>query len=222
MKKVGGHFIANGNAVNIDIGFIPDKFTAWEGMEETNPTRHVWYREQANTANANAQYGIQINGADGVITKHAAATNGFAEYDTGADRVIIESPAPGVGDVEAAISDWAASTAATARSASAIGTCVRPTTKNGFVYECTGTGTTNDTEGEPTWPTTLGDSVTETDGVIWTCREERTVRGGAKGLTLGATGSTDGDEWTWEAELWDRVKTEQDAASYDPVNAQSR
>jgi hypothetical protein len=222
MKKVGGHFIADGSAVNIDIGFIPDKFVAWEGMEETNPDMHVWHKEQANTANGNGQYGLLLTGSTGVVTKHAAAANGFAEYDTGADRVLVDSPAPGVGDVEATVADWAASTTATARSATTIGTIVRPTTKNGYVYECTTGGTTNDTEGEPTWPTTLGDTVTETDGVVWTCREENTVRGGAKGLTLGATGSTDGDEWTWEAELWDRVKPEQDAASYDPVNQQER
>jgi len=36
-------------------------------------------------------------------------------------------------------------------------------------------------------------------------------------LTLGATTSTDSDQWIWEAELYDSVAPERDAASYDPV-----
>jgi len=43
---------------------------------------------------------------------------------------------------------------------------VQPTTPNGYRYQCTQAGTT--AAGEPTWPTTIGDTVT--DGtVIWRC-----------------------------------------------------
>lgn len=56
---------------------------------------------------------------------------------------------------------WAASTAYT------VGQRVRPTTRNGHVYECTTGGTSAATQ--PTWPTTEGTTVT--DGtVVWTCR----------------------------------------------------
>lgn len=60
--------------------------------------------------------------------------------------------------------DWAANTA------KSLGDVVKPTTQNGYEYVCITAGTTNDTEGEPTWPTTIGATVTETDGVVWLCR----------------------------------------------------
>jgi len=44
---------------------------------------------------------------------------------------------------------------------------VTPTTPNGFRYECTTGGTSGGTE--PTWPTTIGGTVSD-GGVTWTCR----------------------------------------------------
>lgn len=45
---------------------------------------------------------------------------------------------------------------------------VEPTTPNGYRYECTTAGTSGATE--PTWPTTIGGTVT--DGTVtWTCRK---------------------------------------------------
>lgn len=58
-------------------------------------------------------------------------------------------------------SAWQASTAY------AVGDVVQPTTSNGFKYECTAAGTTG--AGEPTWPTTKGNTVVD-GGVTWTCR----------------------------------------------------
>lgn len=55
---------------------------------------------------------------------------------------------------------WAASTAFAA------GDIVRPTTGNGFVYRAQVSGTTAGLQ--PTWPTTIGDEVTDS-GVTWTC-----------------------------------------------------
>jgi hypothetical protein len=57
--------------------------------------------------------------------------------------------------------------------------CVPSTGPAGYAYECTTAGTTaaDDPEGsnEPTWPTTLGQTVT--DGtVVWTCRSAVTYR----------------------------------------------
>lgn len=49
---------------------------------------------------------------------------------------------------------------------------VAPTTENGFQYECTVAGTAD--VGEPTWPTTVGDTVS--DGTVtWTCRSRQII-----------------------------------------------
>lgn len=48
------------------------------------------------------------------------------------------------------------------------GQIVRPTAQNGFVYMCSTAGSGNATQ--PTWPTVVGQTVTEASGgVIWTC-----------------------------------------------------
>lgn len=71
-----------------------------------------------------------------------------------------------------------------------LGTCITPTTPNGYRYECTTAGTSD--SGEPTWPTILGDTVMD-DSVEWTCRSathpstEIKLASTSGGLT-GATG----------------------------------
>lgn len=56
----------------------------------------------------------------------------------------------------------------------AAGVYIRPTTANGKLYECTTAGTTGSTE--PTWPTTIGNTVA--DGTaVWTCRAGATHDG---------------------------------------------
>ena len=48
----------------------------------------------------------------------------------------------------------------------------RPTTSNGFVYQAGGAGTTDATE--PTWPTTIDDTVIDND-ITWTCVADEDV-----------------------------------------------
>lgn len=63
--------------------------------------------------------------------------------------------------------DWTAATAVVAQSGTTPGTTVTPTTHNGYYYRCTTGGTTHATT-QPTWPTTIGNTVS--DGTaVWTC-----------------------------------------------------
>lgn len=79
-------------------------------------------------------------------------------------------------------SDWAGTTAYS------LADFVVPVTQNGFRYECTTAGTS--AGGEPTWPTTVGD--TASDGTaVWTCRlasfsptYDETIITGAGGYAL--------------------------------------
>ncbi len=50
-------------------------------------------------------------------------------------------------------------------------------------YVCTVAGTTNDTEGEPAWNTTIGQTTVEADGVEWETFEAWTKQGSATGVT---------------------------------------
>lgn len=50
-------------------------------------------------------------------------------------------------------------------------------------YICTVAGTTNDTEGEPTWDTVIGNTTVEADGVEWETFEAWTKEGTVTGVT---------------------------------------
>ena len=64
---------------------------------------------------------------------------------------------------------WAASTAYTVRDAGDAGTgsVVKPAVDIGRHFKCTVAGTSNDTEGEPSFNTTIGGTTVEADGVEW-------------------------------------------------------
>jgi len=209
-----GSFIANGNAVNVDVGFIPDLVIAIEGQEETNPQMHIWSRDRIDAASLQGKFGF-VRAGTGTLTGHAAAVNGFAPYDTAVAKALLPHPS-GEGEMAATLPaayTTTLSTAATARSTTALGTILKPSTgkENGYIYECTTAGTSS---AEPAWPTVPGQSVT--DGtVVFICRKLKIKNVGVKGFTLGATGQTDSDEWTWFAWQADKVTAEKDAASYD-------
>jgi len=95
--------------------------------------------------------------------------------------------------IELSPSEWQASTAY------AVGDAVSPTTYDGRRYVCTTAGTSNDTEGEPTWDTTIGNTTTETDGVVWTCYDaytkQITVTTGADKQEFIDTSRTEANGW---------------------------
>jgi uncharacterized phage protein (TIGR02218 family) len=81
--------------------------------------------------------------------------------------------------------NWTASLATTVVLAgdAGSGTTVKPTTPNGFYYQCSVAGTTNDTEGEPVWDTVLGGTTVEADGVEWLTIAAKTMPGILTGST---------------------------------------
>lgn len=190
VKHATVHWEADGNAVNVDLGFIPEFSIMFESTGQTNPNIYFWFRRFVDDQ---SMYGLLLTGSSGVVTRVTTAATGLSALDSKYHQVLVESPVPGRGDVKCDVADWssAGSTAATARDGSSIGTIIRPTTHNNYVYECTTAGTSSGTE--PTWGTTPGG--TTTDGTtVFTCREEKIVVGGAQGLTVGATTQTDGRE----------------------------
>jgi uncharacterized phage protein (TIGR02218 family) len=99
---------------------------------------------------------------------------------------------------------WKKNIAVTAEDTSdaKIGTVVRPTTENGWHYKCVVAGTTNDTEGEPTWSTSLGGATVETDGVEWETIYARSrnatvtaVTGGQEKIKFAASALAEPDDW---------------------------
>jgi len=217
---VSGTFVAdNAIAANIDIGFIPDYVELIADVSDTELM--VRYFSCLADAETTGQYGIIDDGA-GALSMCASAAYGIAAYDEGeAFRVLIENPSTGKDTAKAVTGDWttAIATAATARSATAIGTIIRPTTHNGYVYECT-TAMTTGAATEPTWGTVVGETTTDGTGSLgrWICREENLTKRGGKGFTVGASISTDSDIWVFKAERHDRTGDMSDAANLDPVS----
>lgn len=218
MKKYGGSFIADGNAVNLDIGSVPDHFRAWVALGGTVLVME-WYKSIAANVTASGQYGITDTG--GTKSLNASAAAGFAEYSTKVLKAILPAP-DGNGERAATIygsftDAKADSVTPTARSTSVVGTVIRPTTANGFLYECTTQGGSMAALTEPDpWSTVVG--ATTSDGSnTWTTRTEKLKNVGAAGITVGASIGTDGDEWTYEAEIYDSDAPERDAVSFDPV-----
>lgn len=214
---VSGTFLADGNALNIDIGFIPDYVEAFE-LTSTAEVVYRFYRCLAD-AEAAGQYGIEDSGA-GVLSACATAAAGFAPYDQSKySYVLLPDPAddklrpvPVYGDYDAT-ADY--SSVGTDRSVTAIGTVIRPTTHNGCVYELITGVTTASTE--PAWGTVPGELTLDAGLNVWMCRAENIFKGAGRGFTIGVDLSVNTDLWVFKAERHDRMGDLGDAADGDPI-----
>lgn len=215
--KISGTFVAHGSAIPVDIGFIPDYIEAFELTSDPEVV-YRWYRclyDKASTF----MYGIADDGA-GALSDCGSANGGFIPYEgRKTPQVLVESPVPETGDLAVPCFNYAYqianSVTPTARSATVIGTMVRPDTANGYVYECT--TTTGACAAEPTWPTTPGGTVTDSASNVWTCREENIALTGGMGFQVGSTLSVNSDIWVFKAENHDRHGDMGDADGQDPV-----
>jgi hypothetical protein len=217
IKHATVHWEADGSAVNIDLGFIPEFAILFESTGQTNPNIYYWFKRFVDDQ---SMYGLLLTGSTGVVTRVTTAATGIDSLDSKYHQVMVESPVPGRGEIACDVADWASGTSYSsgARSSTTIGTIVRPPTHNGYVYELT-TATGNGTSEPSSWTTTPGQTSTDGGSNVWTCREEKVVVGGAQGLTVGATTQTDGRENFLAAWGNPRDRDAGDAADYGANSA---
>jgi len=210
MQSAQRVLIGGGAAYDCELGFVPDHI--WGFTYDATPDSIVRFRYMGQLAEDDAviaagggKYGW---GIDGAVVSELTADTGFKPLE-GSDtpRVMIANPATGKLEPQS-VSDWLAATSYSSgeRSATAVGTIVRPPTHNGYVYELTtdtGDGTSEPTDG---WETTPGETCTDGGSNVWTCRKEILTAGKGEGITLGATLMTDGNTVIFFAEKFDDVE----------------
>lgn len=177
-----GNFLADGALINLPIGFIPDYFQMHDVGEGTNPNMVQWFRRQEVNSATGEQEGMLTTGSSGVVTLLADA-GGITAFETGSQLPTIN--------------EWteARSTAATARTATAAGTYIKPTVANvadrGSIFECVTAGTGASTE--PTWPDADGENVLD-GSTVWQKVNVDKQRAGYQGIVIAAALMTDGRE----------------------------
>lgn len=195
MQSAQRILIGGGAAYDMVLGWVPDWIEGFTyNATPDSIVRFRWFGplsvDNAVIIAGGGIYGWSVDGA--VVAELTADTGFIALNGSKTQRVLVESPKPGVGSLPTAVADWASGTSYSSgeRSATAIGTIVRPPTHNGRVFELTtdtGSGT-----GEPSsWDVAPGETVTDDGSNIWTCRVENIVAGKGIGVTLGQTLMTD-------------------------------
>ena len=201
MQMKVGHFEPDGAIVYLPIGFVPDLFLLVE-VGATNPMIYIWFERQEDDEASGSQEGVQINGADGVVTLLGDAA-GIIAYDAAANAPTIE--------------EWtqARGNAATARTSTAAGTLIKGTVASGVIgdgspvdrsaiFECVTAGTSAATE--PVWPEEVGAQVVDSS-VVWELVVDQPLkRVGYQGVTISATPQTNGQEMYYAAFEADRSK----------------
>lgn len=199
-KIVQKRWINDGNALIVDAGFIPSLGILIQNTSGTNPNIYIWTQEGEDT---DSRYGLLITGSSGIVTRMTTAATGLSKYDTKLQGVNVPNPGGAadnfrIPEVYSTAQDYTSTYTQSqtgntvtwaARTATAAGGVVYPTIRNGYCYElttATGAGTT-----EPTWPTTIGATVTDGGSNVWTCRVANVVTRGVSGVTVGATTQTD-------------------------------
>jgi len=216
-RPVVARWLEDGGDVTVDCGFLPSFAILFEDTEGTNPNIYFYsklWNDQSTTLGA-----LLLTGSSGVVTRD---TDAMAEFDTKYQGVLVPNPAGNdpnfrVPTVYSSSTDYSG---LEVRSTTAAGDVVWPTTRNGFVYELV-TGTTTGSETEPTWPTTVGTTVTDGNSNVFTCRTEEVFTKGCQGLTVDATVQTDGQYSllvAWESLAVKDVGDVANLATYDFVN----
>ena len=149
---ITARFQADGAAVYLPFGFIPDFFLMVDLSTDTNIDFYYWWKWMEDEGASGYQDGVLVNEG---ATDGLASGSGISSYNTA-------SNAP-------TVTEWTASASPTAKSGDAHGSYYRPTRTGGkgdydAIFECLA-GTTTDTT-EPSWPKDPGGTVTD-NNVTW-------------------------------------------------------
>lgn len=181
-----GHFEADGELINLPLGFIPDYFQLVDFHTDTNIEINHWFERMEDDQASGKQEGFSVKEG---VTANLADAGGITAYNT-------SSQAP-------TVNEWtsARATAATARSGTAAGTFLKATVgalndagqvvDREAIFECVTAGTSSGTE--PTWPSRIGGQVLDSD-VLFEMVNEPKFRKGYQGVTIAAALMTDGQE----------------------------
>lgn len=192
-----GHWEANGSDVNIPLGFIPD-FVHVVDLNAGSTIYYDWFERMEDDEATGSQEGI----SDTAGTKALLADDaGIKAYDTGS-----VSPASGTGAGQ--ISEWAATTSYTAKTATLRGSFVFGTvgaTNNlgqvvdrNAIFENVGT-TGNSGSSEPSWPSAVGGQQLDSTP-IWELVVDAPVKQiGYQGFVVADNIQTDGREYYYIA-----------------------
>ena len=180
---VTAHWTQDGGLIYVPFDFIPDYVMLVDFHTDTNIIFYHWFEAMEDDQGTGKQEGLSVTEG---VTANLADDGGIVAYDSEAAHPTVQS--------------WtqARSTAATARSATADGTFIKPaTTSKGdksAIFECVTAGTGAATE--PNWDTDapgIGDQLTD-GSTVWERVNEALVRKGYEGIRIAAALQTDGQE----------------------------
>jgi len=180
---VTAHWTQDGGLIYVPFEFIPDYVLLVDFHTDTNIILYHWFEAMEDDQATGKQEGFSVTEG---VTANLADDGGIVAYDSEAAHPTVTA--------------WtqAVSTAATARTATADGTFVKPaTTSKGdksAIFECVTAGTGAATE--PNWDDDapgIGDQLTD-GSTVWERVNEPLVRKGYQGICIAAALQTDGQE----------------------------
>lgn len=187
-----GRFIPDGSTdIALPIGFIPD-YLRIEEVGNATPNFITWFKMQENDVTGD-QAGTYVTGSTGATSKLGDGA-GIAAYDTSSEAPTVTPWTKAVGD------------AATARTATAPGTYVKPSISSdadrGSIFECVTAGTSSATE--PVWPASDNEQITD-GSTVWEKVNVTKQRIGYQGVLVDAALMTDGQNMYYIAYLADQT-----------------
>lgn len=190
---VMGHFEGDNALIYLPIGFKPDYFAAVV-MSSTSPLRYEWWGRMEDEEATALSEGITVD-ILGVPTYLNASSNsgGIAAYDS-------ESGGP-------TITRWSSGATVVAKTATAHGSYIKPSASSAMDKEAVFEVLANTTlhTSEPTWPSAIGERVTDGASVVLERVNVATTRVGYQGVRIAATLVPDGEECYYTAIQADKV-----------------